>query len=141
MPAAASPALEAHALLRRAAAGERVLFPPRLARQLLAANGVGELADLLGLSAVYRIRRRNASLCAAVRSLIAPDDSRREAARRLASAMARFESRIAPRLQRGEALELGPCDHHLAEAFRAAGGGCMPRSERALFDILSAGGL
>lgn len=96
--------------------------------------GDDDLQQALGADTFARLRARNKALRAAA-DVLDQDSSTWARAGMLAAAIRRYESRIAPLLIRDPHHPLGPTDRHLQRAF--ASGHRVPRTQRALFDVLS----
>lgn len=121
-------------LARRAAAGDT---GPEVARWL--AEGMrrhlagAELDRALGLDGASRLRERNQALRDAA-ALLTGDDGPWRCACRLAGAIKRYESRIAPLLERGQALPLSPIDEALRRAFDTRQR--VPTTARNLYELI-----
>lgn len=122
-------------LCLRAAAGQEVSAVELLAWMRKAGRGGGrDFAATLGLGRPALIKARNAALLDAAGILGSDGCTTWALAGRMADAVARFESRLWPRLRAGAADDLGPVDCALHRAFLAGVG--MSRTRRKLYGWL-----
>lgn len=122
-------------LCLRAAAGQDISAIELLAWLRNAGRG-GQLdfAAALGLVRPALIKARDAAMLEAAGILGSDGCTTWELAGRMADAVARFESRLWPRLRAGAADDLGPVDCALHRAFLAGVG--MSRTRRKLYGWL-----
>lgn len=121
-------------LARRAAAGDT---GPEVTRWITESRRLhldgAELDQALSLDRASRLRERNQALRDAA-ALLTGDDGPWRCACRLEGAIKRYESRIAPLLERGQALPLSPIDEALRRAFDT--GQRVPTTARNLFELI-----
>ena len=121
-------------LARRAAAGDTGPEVTRWITESMRLHLDGaELDQALSLDRASRLRERNQALRDAA-ALLAAEDGAWRCACRLEGAIKRYESRIAPLLERGQALPLSPIDEALRRAFDT--GQRVPTTARNLFELI-----
>jgi len=121
-------------LARRAAAGDTGPEVTRWITESMRLHLDGaELDQALSLDRASRLRERNQALRDAA-ALLTGDDGPWRCACRLEGAIKRYESRIAPLLERGQALPLSPIDEALRRAFDT--GQRVPTTARNLFELI-----
>lgn len=121
-------------LARRAAAGDTGPEVTRWITESMRRHLAGaELDQALSLDRASRLRERNQALRDAA-ALLTGDDGPWRCACRLEGAIKRYESRIAPLLERGQALPLSPIDEALRRAFDT--GQRVPTTARNLFELI-----
>ena len=121
-------------LARRAAAGDTGPEVTRWITESMRRHLDGaELDQALSLDRASRLRERNQALRDAA-ALLAAEDGAWRCACRLEGAIKRYESRIAPLLERGQALPLSPIDEALRRAFDT--GQRVPTTARNLFELI-----
>lgn len=92
-----------------------------------------DLETALSLDRASRLRQRNQALHEAAGHLAADDGAWHQAGR-LARAIRRYQSRVAPLLARGQCSPLPPLDEALHRAFQS--GVRVPGTQRNLFELL-----
>ncbi|CAM5321156.1 hypothetical protein [Thauera mechernichensis] len=121
-------------LARRAADGDRSPDVTRWLAEGMRRHLAGaELDRALGLDRASRLRERNQALRDAA-ALLTGDDGPWRCACRLEGAVRRYQARIAPLLERGQALPLSPIDEALRRAFDT--GQRVPTTARNLFELI-----
>jgi len=93
----------------------------------------GSLDGALGLDRASALRERNAALTQAA-TLLEIGDSPWAVAGRLAGAIRRFETRVLPRMRRGDQVDLSPLDECIARVFATRQR--IPRTQRKLYELV-----
>lgn len=118
------------ALMLRLACGDVVTAE----EALRALHAMCDRMEAPRLERIERIKARNAALRRAGAILGADSPGAWVAARRLADAIDRFESRVWPRLRAGVLLDLSPSEIEIHCAFLT--GGRIPKTTRGLYELL-----